>query len=77
MVDSTVLIEKEIAKARNIILNYCIHQGGHQSIIFDFPVKILLALKSRGKVEHGAKLSTACGDMKGSLTTIIFGQSVR
>jgi hypothetical protein len=77
MIDSTLLIEKQIAKARNIILSYCIHQGGHEGIIFDFQVEIFLAFKSRGEVEHGTKLSTACGDMKGSLTTIIFGQSVR
>jgi hypothetical protein len=76
MIDSTLLIEKQIAKARNIILSYCIHQGGHKGIILDFSIEILLALKSRGEVEHGTKLTTACGDMKGSLTSVIFGQSV-
>jgi hypothetical protein len=77
MIDSTMLIEKKIAKARYIILSYCIHQWGHQGIILDFPVEILPTFKSRREVEHGTKLSAACGNMKGSLTTIILGQSVR
>ena len=54
MIEAAVHLEEQVAKAWNIILNYCVHEGSHQGVILDLSVLSFSAFEGLSEVKHRA-----------------------